>query len=109
QKRVTRPMDKARILPVRSQTRPVRSAAPVFGFFDCGAVVYLEEQSVWTPQEFAVEALDEREQQPSTAALVLLDALFKPVSYDAEAIQILTWPHDPGRFHPIGPHIENTL
>jgi len=71
--------------------------------------VHLEEQSVWTPQEFPLEALEEREQQPSTAALILLDPLFKPVSYDAEAVQILAWPHDSGRIHPIGPHIENKL
>ena len=49
------------------------------------------------------------QQRPSDGALVLLDSSFRPVSYNAEAIRILTWPRDPKEIHPTTKAMEARL
>jgi DNA-binding CsgD family transcriptional regulator len=53
------------------------------------------------------ERLSER-QRPATA-LVLVDSSFAPVSYDAEAIRILTFPQDPNDIQLLPKYIEGKL
>ena len=49
------------------------------------------------------------QQRPSEAGLVLLDSSFRPVSYNAEAIRILTYKRDPREIHPLTRHMETQL
>ena len=48
-------------------------------------------------------------QRSATPALVLMDSSFAPVSYNAEAVRILTYPQDPEEIHLLAKHIEVKL
>ena len=49
------------------------------------------------------------QRRPASSALVLLDPSFRLVSYNAEAIRILTYPRDAREIHPLTRQIEDQL
>ena len=49
------------------------------------------------------------QQRPASPALVLFDSSFRLLSYNAEAIRILTYPRDAREIHPLARHIEDQL
>jgi len=49
------------------------------------------------------------QQRRASLALVLFDSAFRLLSYNAEAIRILTYPRDAKAIHPLARHIEDQL
>ena len=59
-------------------------------------------------QQHPMQEADEF-RRPGVPALILLDSSLRPISYDAEAVRILTYPQDPQKIPTLTRHIESRL